>query len=303
MPSINASNQNRSFSQDRLPQASLGLPPRPIPLSVRSRVLFGGMLNQFSWLWLAFSMFFVMLFIDSTTIKGLLFSFATLETAPGTVLSVEETNFSENERSVYAIHYTFRIEQLEAEYAGVSYTTGYSSFGAGQMVAVEYQTNQPANSRIRGTRVSAFGPLVLFVLIFPLIGVLLLVGGVRLGIRGLRLLQIGSEAQGTLIDKQPTSTRINEQMVYKLTFNFADASGMRYQTSAKTHLPYTLEDEATERVLYDPRNPHYAVLLDNLPGRPEVDMFGRILPSSLLAAGLVLVAPALALLMLGLMVL
>ncbi len=129
----------------------------------------------------------------------------------------------------------------------------------------------------------------------------LLAGGVSLGIRGMRLLRMGNVAQGTLIGKEPTGTRINNQMVYKLTFDFADSNGMRHQTSAKTHLPYTLEDEASERVLYDPGNPSYAVLFDNLPGRPEVDMLGRILPGSPRKSAMVLILPLLTLLITVLM--
>ncbi len=297
MPSLNAPNRYRSPEQAAVAAPnSLALPPRRIPWLVRCRVLFGGMFNQFAWFWLGFSMIFVAAFVGGSAPKAVLFSFATLETAPGEVLRVESTNSSENDRTIYAIRYLFRIDQREAEYYGVSYTTAYNSFAEGQAVEVEYDAANPASSRIRGTRLSTFGLGVLFVLIFPIIGVVLLAGGVSLGIRGMRLLRMGYVAQGTLIGKEPTGTRINNQMVYKLTFDFADSNGMRYQTSAKTHVPYTLEDEVSERVLYDPRNPSYAVLFDNLPGRPEVDMLGRILPGSPLQSAMVLILPLLTLL-------
>ncbi len=296
MPSLNAPNRYRSPEQVAVAAPnSLALPPRRIPWLVRCRVLFGGLFNQFGWFWLGFSMIFVVVFVGGS-VKALSFSLATLKTAPGEVLRVEATNSSENDRTVYEIAYIFRIDQLEAEYYGVSYTTAYNSFAAGQPVEVEYDVAKPASSRIRGTRVSTFGLGVLFVLIFPIIGVVLLAGGVRLGIRGLRLLRMGNVAQGTLVGKEPTGTRINNQMVFKLTFDFADSNGMRHQASAKTHVPYTLEDEATERVLYDPSNPSYAVLFDNLPGQPEVDLLGRILPGSLLQSVKFLIFPLLTLL-------
>jgi hypothetical protein len=298
MPSLNAPNRYRSPEQDAVVAApdALALPPRAIPWLVRARVLFGGMLNQFGWIWLAFSMIFVVVFIGGSGLKAVFFSFAPTETAPGTVLRVEETNSSENDYSIYAIHYIFRIDQREQDYYGVSYTTNPAAYSEGREVQVDYQTGTPANSRMQGARMSKFGLGVLFVLIFPLVGVFLLAGGLRLGIRGLRLLRMGTMAQGTLIRKESTSTRINEQMVYKLTFEFADRNGTRYQTSAKTHLTENLQDEDFERVLYDPANPHYAVLFDNLPGRPEVDALGRILPGSPLRSGLVMIFPALTLL-------
>ncbi len=301
MPSINSSNNNRSYRQAYLPPAVLGMPPRPIPLLVRGRLLFGGFMNQFGWLWLAFSMIFVLIFIGKSGLKGLVFSFSERALAPGQVLRVEETNSSENDSTIYAIRYLFRVEQQEAEYYGVSYTKNYFSFAEGQQVQVEYHVATPANSRIQGTRMSPFGNSIACMMLFPLIGVVTIFGGMRLGIRNLRLLKHGHTAQGTLIRKEPTNTRINEQIVYKLIFEFVDAGGMRQQAIAKSHQTHTLEDEETERVLYDPKNPSAAVLLDNLPGRPAVDGLGRILPGSPLTAGLVLIFPALAVLLTALM--
>jgi hypothetical protein len=298
MPSINSANKQRWGSQPSAP-ATLTPPPRSIPWPVCGRVLFGGVVNQFGWAWLAFSMFFVTIAIGSSGLKDVFFSVSRIETAPGVVLNVEETNSSENDQSIYAIRYTFR-DQREADYSGVSYTTSFA-FAEGQNVQVEYQAATPATSRIRGTRVSPFGRGIMIMLLFPLIGVLLLAGGLRLGIRGLRLLRSGAMAQGTLVSKQRTNTRINEQMVYKLTFDFVDATGSHYQTSAKTHRPETLEDESMERVLYDPGNPSYAVLFDNLPGQPAVDELGRILPGSLLKTGLIMILPAVTLLIVVLM--
>ena len=299
MPSLNSSNRNRFHGQGLAPVA-LAPPPRSIPLTVCGRGLFGGFINQFGWLWLGFSLVFVWIFVGGAGVKNLLFNFSQPETAPGVVLRTEETNASENDRSVYAIHYIFRVDQREAEYYGVSYTTAYS-YAEGQAVEVEYDPAAPATSRVRGTRISTFGMGVLWILLFPLIGLAFVGYGLRRGIKGLRLLRSGNMASGTLIGKQRTNARVNEQMVYKLTFEFADSQAIRYQTRVKTHIPENLEDEATERILYDPRNPNYAVLFDDLPGRPEVDQLGRILPSGLLGSGLLLFFPALTLLILALM--
>jgi hypothetical protein len=51
---------------------------------------------------------------------------------------------------------------------------------------------------------------------------------------------------------------------------------MIHKAVAKNHITRHLEDEETESLLYDPMRPEYAVLLDNLPGRPRIDSMGQI---------------------------
>ena len=68
---------------------------------------------------------------------------------------------------------------------------------------------------------------------------------------------------------------------------------------SKTHLPHLLEDEAEEQLLYDPRNPANAVMLDNLPGSPDVDEMGYIHATDLKSGLLPLVLPGLTVLIHG----
>ena len=75
---------------------------------------------------------------------------------------------------------------------------------------------------------------------------------------------------------EPTNTRINNQTVYKLTFEFTTDDGRRYEATARSHRPFVLEDEPQEQLLYDPYNPKKAVLLDSLPGEPDIDEWGNI---------------------------
>jgi hypothetical protein len=41
---------------------NLAAPPRPVPLSVRVVILFGGFMNQFGWLFVGFGLIFVWVF-------------------------------------------------------------------------------------------------------------------------------------------------------------------------------------------------------------------------------------------------
>jgi hypothetical protein len=136
------------------------------------------------------------------------------------------------------------------------------------------------------------GAIGLIPFVFPLIGLVFIILGIRKGIKGNRLLAYGRLGTGRLKSKVGTSAKVNGQPVYKLTFEFVTPEGATYEAVAKTHQPEKLEDEATEPLLYDPVLPSYAAMLDDLPGSPRIDETGSIRAGSALSALLSLVVPA-----------
>jgi hypothetical protein len=48
------------------------------------------------------------------------------------------------------------------------------------------------------------------------------------------------------------------------------------QAVAKTHLPEPITDEPEERLLYDPKAPAHAVLVDGLSGGVSIDNHGEL---------------------------
>ncbi|MBN2532337.1 MAG: hypothetical protein JXB88_05570 [Spirochaetales bacterium] len=108
------------------------------------------------------------------------------------------------------------------------------------------------------------------------------------------LLTKGMVTQGTLKSKKPTNTSINKQRVYKLTFEFMTEDGRHFDVVSKIHETGLLEDDACERLLYDPSNPAYAIMLDNLPGSPDFDETGQIKPLPIRSTILVLIPPVMA---------
>ena len=254
----------------------LASPPRYVPWPVRAQVQFGGFLNFFGWLWFGFSMLFVWSFGLFTSFNDSYFWFISPDTAPGVITAVESTSASENDVPVYANHFNFRVERLETEFQGLSYTTG-QNFSVGDTVEIEYLPELPNVARIQNSRSGIFSLWVLCLIgIFPLVGLGMIVPGMYLGFKGNRLLKQGKVGLGRLVAKEPTNTRFNDQTVYKLTFEFIADDGQTYQATARSHTPYNLEDEAEEQLVYDPHNPTNAVLLDNLPGEPDIDEFGNI---------------------------
>ena len=259
---------------------NLAGPPRDVPLLVRLRIIFGGFLNQFGWIFFGFGLVFVWAFTVNADLTGWFRFRGQLHTVKGNVLYSEKTKFSEGGSDdsegtpVYAIHYTFTAPD-GAEYKGLSYNTS-RRLKEGQTVTIEYPRDNPKTSRIKGMRRKPVGLFGLLPLIFPVIGLLFITGGIKKGVKANRLLALGEQATGKLKSKEKTNTQVNNKNVYKLTFEFSTPEGITYEATAKTHETAKLQDQTEEPLLYDPMRPSYAVMLDDLPGNPRIMENGTI---------------------------
>jgi hypothetical protein len=254
-------------------------PPRPVPSWVRLQVLFGGYLNQFGWLFLGFGMIAVWLFVCRADLTSWYRFRGPLETAPGRVIASSDTGASvggsKHSRGtpVYKNEFSFVVDGKE--YRGVSYATG-RQLSARRAVTVEYLPAKPQVSRIQGMRTNVFGPEVIFAVLFPLVGLGIVIAGLRRGVRECDLLANGVPTSARLLSKEPTGSRVNNRMVYKYTFTFKTLEDQVCQASDNTDADRFVDD-AEEHIVYDPRRPERAVLLDNLPGAPEIGEDGHLI--------------------------
>ncbi len=262
----------------KLSSEYLTRPPREISFILKIQILFGGFMNQFGWFFFGFGMIFFWVFVMNADLTSWYKFSSSAEIAKGSVVYCNETGMEENESDVYEIAYKFTGPDGNI-YEDRSYSTG-RSYNEGKTVTIEYPPGNPSISRIKGLRREAFGPMVLFVVIFPFLGICFVIGGIRKGIKANLLLEKGLLAHGNLISKKATNTRINEQMVYKFTFEFDAEDGRKYQVETKTHLTEILEDDDEEKLLYYSENPSFAVMLDDLPGSPKIDSRGNFITSS-----------------------
>lgn len=255
----------------------LGSAPRHVPWSLRVQVMFSGILPLLGWIILGVGLAFSSVFLR---ISEPLFNdpFAgQVNTLEGRVSKVESTSAEVNGATVQAVHFEYAIGDRARQ--GISYTTGAVP-DIGASVTVEYVRGQPTTSRIRGMRTALFPAVTGLVLIFPTIGVLLLLLGVAQGWRRVGLLQNGLLARGRIVDSRPTNTKINNQRVHELTFEFVDAANQQRKGVVRTHRLHAVTDEPEEVLLYEPDGPRI-VLWDMLPSHPELDREGNFLPAGL----------------------
>jgi len=259
------------------PEDVLAPPPRPVPFGLRLVVMFGGVLSLLGWCFLGLGMVFVWLVAPRQAPLWAVALGRPLGSAPGVVVESRPTNVRVNDAPVYWHTYTFTGPDGR-EYHGVSYRTG-GALPSGAAVQVEYVSGRPELSQIRGMSRNMVPewvfPIVGF---FPLVGLAFMVSSLRQGLKANRLLAHGQLAWGVLRGKQPTGAKINGREVYKLSFEFVTPDGRKCTASAKTHEPERLEDQRQERLLYDALHPDYAVMLDSLPGSPEVSPAGHLEP-------------------------
>lgn len=252
-------------------------PPRTLPVTLTVRALFGGFLSQFGWLFFAFGMLFVWVFDAGGGVVEAVRFLGSTETVKGEVIASAGTSMSVNDTQVFRNDYFFELAD-GTEYQGISYETG-SWLDPEEVVEIEYLVRNPNVSRIVGMRSTPAGFVVVFIFVFPLVGAAL--GGFAFwkGLGVMRVMSRGRLTRGTLLTSEATSTRVNEQPVMKLTFTFEDEYGGTHHAVAHTHEPERLQDEARELVIYDPRAPSEAAVLDELPCQPRVDAEGRLTPT------------------------
>ena len=254
-------------------------PPRHVPLLVVMQLLFGGILSTFGWIFLGFGMIFFWIFAVNTDPAGLFVFRGPLETTPGTVVTVEETHFSEggseHTDGTPIFRYRYEFSYDGSDYEGVSYRLGQPA-EAIHDVTVEFAAGRPGRSRIRGMRSAVFGPFVLFVVLFPVVGLIFVLFTLRRGFKRIYFLKHGELTTGKLVSKEPTNTQINDQTVYKMTFAFETSMGKPAEITVKTHNVGRLEDDELELLLYDPVKPSRGTTLDNLPGLPRIEEDGTI---------------------------
>ncbi len=266
----------------------LARPPRSVSLPLLLSTVVGGILGVFGWVFFGFGMIFVWIFAAPAHLWSLE-SYGPTEVVMGEAVRSRGTNASENEVEVVEVIY--RYTTLDGDtFEGRGFTTGIY-YDPQEPLEVRYLRRDPARSAGSPLRDSMFGAGALIVLVFPLFGLIFIVVSGFGGLKTARLLIFGALAHGRRIRREETSTRVNGKPVYKYTFEFRSAGGATYQCEYRTNRADKVEDEAEEALLYDPRRPERATVLDGLVVKWRVTPSGGLESASAFAVISLLLAP------------
>lgn len=242
---------------------------RVIPFLMKTQLIFGQSLSYVGLFLFAFGFIFVLFFVPMADFQSIRFD----ENSPiidGNITKIESTNASENKKKIYAYHYTSSLGD------GISYRTAVNA-EVGDLVAVEHLRSDPKIHRIKGMRSKPFGMVVAFItMIFPLIGVLLAVGGIYKGIKAAHILEYGIMGYGKYLGAEATNTTINNRRVYRMFFEFETKDGQKHGAIATSNMPHRLTDEQTEQLVYLPDKPEQNFLLDEFSNITKFDAMGDI---------------------------
>lgn len=264
---------------------------RSVPGALSAWLQFGGV-GAVGWFVAAFGATLSAVFVNSADLSQWRFSVGPIEQVEAIVTRVEETSSSINDEKVFRYDYRFVMPEGDA-LIGSSYTVPSSgrSPQVGQTVTVEYLTASPQISRIAGMRRKPFGPEILFVLIFPIVGLGLAGYFWTRGRQSVALLARGREAQAALSSEEITSYRVNSQQLYRLTMLYEDEDGRVHEVKKLTANPQLYRGRADVPILYDPRRPTRVLLIEDMPGIAVEQTTVR--SNATAAAWLSLLAPAL----------
>ena len=209
-----------------------------------------------------FGMVFLIVFGSASDFSAIRFRLSPINNTTGTIIESRGTSYSENDRNVIKYNYKYEIQGVK--YYGKSFSSTIRR-SENQTVEVQYLTNNPKISRIKGMKRKPFSMWVIFfVSIFPLIGLVFLLFNLNLTLKQVAILSHSAVTKGKLISSVRTNTQINNRYMYKLEFEYTVHSRV-YRTSTRTIRPEILEDEIEEVVVYSINQPGKAVMYDTLP--------------------------------------
>lgn len=260
-------------------------PPRSVSLAVRLLLLLNnGSAPMFGWIFACFGMIFNIVFLPMA-FGGLVdwIHWGYEPAGKGEIVEVVDAKTKVNEREIF--RYVFK--QTDGN-KGQCYT-GKGRFKIGDSVDLEQSGSKV---RISGTQLSPMGRLSIFpifVVIFPPVGISIVLYGTFQGRKAIRLLQDGEVGRGRFIDMKATGISVGgaqpgikahhslqpKRYVMKLHYKFTADDGETYDAYATALDTSRLTDDSVEALFYDPMDPTQSVLLDSLPGKVRFDEMER----------------------------
>ena len=190
--------------------------------------------------------------------------------ASAVIQEISPTNTTVNEQTIYKYTYTYKAEDSK-EYTG-SDKQFIDSNSPGDTVVIQYAASDPTVSMIIKNEDAEIPVWIfLFLCIFPLMGIIFLIIGIRKVKRKITIINSGETAWGTFKRQEATGSSVNKQTVYRLFFTFTAHNGKEYIAKGETHKTYRLKDEDRELVIYNPSDPSQAFPVDAYP--PSVKKF------------------------------
>lgn len=236
-----------------------------IPLRIRLFLNFGRSSFIIGFLFALIGLAFITYFSFRLNWKILLADKDDFSTTAARVTESVETQYLVNESPLYEYFYIYSVGENSGLSGSFLELSGI--YDAGQEIRIEYLVSHPEVSRFTGKDRRNYEKIMFLAgLGGVLIGTFFLYPSIRRTRKERKILIAGIPARGKLIHAEPTNLQVNEQTVYNLTFEYSTGKEQTQVFSTRSHMIRNLSEEHYETIIYDPRNPSSAVIIDTLPG-------------------------------------
>lgn len=249
-----------------------------IPIRIRILHLFGRTSFIIGFLFVIIGLAFIIFFSFQINWRMYFAGKNDLVATQGIITGFQETEYAVNDDPLFSYNYRYS-DQEENIYFG-SFMEFEGHYSIGQSVEIEYLINAPDSSRFMGRDRKNFDQIMFLGGIGAfLTGLFFLIPSSKRTRRERKIIMTGLPAEGKLVLAEPTNLRVNEQPVYNLTFEFRSGRNSFEKFSIRSHLIRNFSREHKEKLIYDPRKPSNAVVIDTLPGPVARYILNKLYPS------------------------
>jgi hypothetical protein len=249
-----------------------------VPFRIRILLLFGRTSFIIGFLFSLIGLAFITYFSMQLNWNILFAGKKDLVVTSGFITSLNETLYKVNESPLYEYRYRY-FDESQIPYSGffLEYADAYEP---GQEITIQYLKDSPEVSRFAGKDRRNYDQIMFLAGVASIIiGFLFLYPSYRRTKRERKIIMMGRPAEGKLVYAEPTNLRVNEQPVYKLTYEYYTNRDDVQKFSVRSHMIRNISDEHTEILIYDPSNPAKALVVDTLPGPVARYILNKLHPS------------------------
>lgn len=208
-----------------------------------------------------FGLVFCFVFLKDFDINEIVKMNGELKETKGVITNIYETNLSVNERLILEYEYNYEVNNEKYIWKSYKYETQTQ---IGDSISVQYNIDAPEYSVIKNYNYFKGGFGLLFVLIFPVVGIAIIIFPFLKGKKHLAIIKNGILTYGTFSHQEATMVQVNDQRVYALFFKYEDKYNKEHIAKVKTHLTHRLRDDEKELIIYNKLDTTKALLVDDL---------------------------------------
>lgn len=182
---------------------------------------------------LTIGLVFTWIFFPFHLSKQWLLDIGPAKVVPGTVLSVQPTNWESNGSRVMEHRFAYELEN-GARKEGTAYTSGVK-WEAGAPLQVRYLVSIPDLAVPEGARLGQNSVECIVVLFFPLAGIVLAFAPAVQRSADLKVLRMGSLSMGRITSVERTSAEVGDKTRYKIHLTSIDDGLTLMRRTQDTH--------------------------------------------------------------------